>query len=104
VCWKEGAGVISETEPLRLGSNLSLDQAPPLRDALLARRGQPLSVDASDVERLSGPCFQVLASARLTWDADGQPFAFTNASPAFENSLALLGAADWTRPQEDFLP
>ncbi len=102
--WKEGAGVISETEPLRLGSNLSLDQAPLLRDALLARRGQPLAVDASDVERLSGPCFQVLASARLTWDADGQPFAFTNASPAFENGLALLGAADWTRPQEDFLP
>lgn len=96
--------MISETEPLRLGSNLSLDQAGPLRDALLTRRGSPLSVDASDVERLSGPCFQVLASARLTWDADGQPFAFTNASPAFENGLAQLGAADWTRPQEDFLP
>lgn len=95
---------MSDTEPLRLGTNLSLDQAGPLRDALLTRRGSPLAVDASDVERLSGPCFQVLASARLTWDADGQPFAITNASPAFENGLALLGAADWTRPQEDCLP
>ena len=96
--------MISETEPLKLGSNLSLNQAGPLRDTLLTLRGSPLAIDASDVERLSGPCFQVLASARLTWEADGQPFAFTNASPAFENGLALLGAADWTRPQEDFLP
>ena len=96
--------MISETETLKLGSNLSLDQAAPLRDLLLTRRGSPLAIDASDVERLSGPCFQVLASARLTWDADGQPFAFTNASPAFENGLVLMGAADWTRTQEDCLP
>jgi chemotaxis protein CheX len=96
--------VISETEPLKLGSNLSLNQAGPLRDTLLTLRGSPLAIDASDVERLSGSCFQVLASARLTWEADGQPFAFTNASPAFENGLALMGAADWTRTQEDCLP
>ena len=96
--------MITETEPLKLGANLSLDQAGALREALLTRRGAPRAVDASDVERLSGPCFQVLASARVTWDADGQPFEFTNASPAFENGLALLGATDWTRPQEDFLP
>lgn len=96
--------MISETEPLKLGSNLSLNQAGPLRDTLLTLRGSPLAIDASDVERLSGPCFQVLASARLTWEADGQPFAFTNASPAFENGLALMGSADWTRTQEDCLP
>ncbi len=94
----------TDTEPLKLGTNLSLDQAAPLRDALLGRRGGPLDLDASDVERLSGPCFQVLASARVTWDADGQPFAFSATSPAFESGLALLGAAEWIRPQEDRLP
>jgi chemotaxis protein CheX len=96
--------VTTNLEPLKLGSNLSIDQAGPLRDALLGRRGAPLDIDASDVERLSGPCFQVLASARVTWNADGQPLAFTTVSPAFENGLALMGAADWIRPQEDRLP
>jgi chemotaxis protein CheX len=96
--------VITQDEPLKLGSNLSLDQAGGLREALLSRRGAPLTIDASDVERLSGLCFQVLASARHTWDADGQPLAFTDASPSFENGLALMGAADWIRPQEDRLP
>lgn len=96
--------MITETEPFKLGSNLSLEQAAPLRDALLGRRGAPLGLDASDVERLSGTCFQVLASARLTWEADGQPFAFTAVSPAFETGLALMGAAEWIRPQEDCLP
>lgn len=91
-------------QPLRLQSNLSLDQAAPLREALLARRGAPLQIDASDVERLSGPCFQVLAAARLTWQADGHPLAFATPSTAFETGLALMGAADWTRPQEDVLP
>ncbi|HRD47693.1 MAG TPA: STAS domain-containing protein [Caulobacter sp.] len=93
-----------DIEPLKLGPILGLDQASPLRDALLGRRGAPLTLDASDVERLSGPCFQVLASARVTWDADGKPFAFSSVSPAFENGLALMGAADWIRPQEDCLP
>lgn len=94
----------TDTETLKLGSNLSLDQAAPLRDVLLGRRGAPLNLDASEVERLSGPCFQVLASARLTWDADGQPFAISATSPAFESGLALMGAAEWIRPQEDPLP
>ena len=90
-------------EPYRLSPNLSLDQAAPLRDALLALRGSALTIDASEVERLSGPCFQVLASARLTWDADGQPLAFTAASPAFEAGLALMGGAGWLPTQEDVL-
>ena len=92
------------SEPYRLSPNLSLDQAAPLREALLARRGAALTIDASEVERLSGPCFQVLASARLTWDADGQPLDFAAASPAFEAGLALMGAAAWLPAQEDILP
>lgn len=91
-------------QTFRLQPNLTLDQAAPLRDALLARRGAPLVIDASDVERLSGPCFQVLAAARKTWEADGQPVAFASPSTAFENGLVLMGAAGWTSTQEDTLP
>jgi len=90
-------------QSLRLQSNLSLDQAAPLRDALLARRGGPLEIDASEVERLSGPCFQVLAAARQTWAADGHPLAFATPSTAFESGLTLMGGADWIRTQEDIL-
>lgn len=90
-------------QPFRLQSNLSLDQAAPLREALLARRGAALQIDASEVERLSGPCFQVLAAARHTWAADGQPLAFAMPSTAFESGLALMGGADWIRTQEEIL-
>ncbi|WP_216361208.1 STAS domain-containing protein [Caulobacter mirabilis] len=92
------------TEPYKLPSNLSLDQAAPLREALLALRGAPLEIDASDVERLSGPCFQVLAAARKTWESDEQPFVFTAASPAFDKGLVLMGATAWISAQEDRLP
>ncbi len=91
-------------QSFRLQPNLGLDQAAPLREALLGLRGAPLTIDASEVERLSGPCFQVLASARRTWETDGQSFAFSSPSPAFDSGLALMGAAHWTSPQEDALP
>jgi len=95
---------VSAAEPFRLSPNLSLDQAAVLRESLLSRRGGALTIDASEVERLSGPCFQVLAAARLTWDVDGHPLEFTGASPAFTAGLALMGAADWTPAQEEVLP
>ena len=79
-------------DALRLPANLGLDQAAPLRESLLQRRGRPLEIDAGEVERLSGPCFQVRVSARKTWTADGQPLHIAVSSPAFENALALLGA------------
>lgn len=90
-------------DSFQLSSNLSIDQAAPLREALLSRRGSALTIDASEVERLSGPCFQVLASARMTWDADGHPLAFAAVSPAFEAGLALMGGTDWLPIQEDVL-
>ncbi len=84
----------------KLDARLTADHAGPLRDSLLAHRGGPLTLDAADVERLGGPCFQVLAAARKTWAADGQDLTFIQPSPAFAASLALLGAAGWA-PQED---
>ncbi len=85
---------------VKLDARLTADHAEPLRAALLAHRGSALALDAGDVERLGGPCFQVLAAARKTWAADGQTLTFTQPSPAFTAGLAVMGGADWM-PQED---
>ncbi len=84
----------------KLDARLTADQAGSLRDRLLAHRGGALTLDAGEVERLGGPCFQVLAAARKTWAADGQALTFIQPSPAFAAGLAVLGAAAWI-PQED---
>lgn len=84
----------------KLDARLTADHADTLRTALLGHRGAALTLDAGEVERLGGPCFQVLAAARKTWAADGQDLTFTQPSPAFAAGLAVLGAADWM-PQED---
>ena len=54
-----------------LDEMLDLNAAGPLRTALLVRRGADLAVDASAVQHLGAQCAQVLASAALTWAADG---------------------------------
>ena len=71
---------------------LDLTAAAPLASALLARRGTPLTVDASAVRKLGGLCLQVLLSARATWATDKIPFAVTKPSIAFQKSLAQFGA------------
>ena len=78
--------------PAPLPAVLDLKAATPLAALLLARRGTPLVVDGSAVERLGAQCLQVLLAARKTWDADGQPFQLANPSTAFIEALALLGA------------
>ncbi|WP_287799477.1 STAS domain-containing protein, partial [Acidiphilium sp.] len=62
------------TEQLMLDPILDLKAASPLAQALLARRGGDLRIDAGAVERLGGQCLQVLLSARATWEADGHAF------------------------------
>ena len=96
-------GLAADT--LTLDACLGPDQATPLHEALLRRRGAPLAVDASQVERIGALCFQVLASARRTWAADGRPLHFETPSPAFTAGLSLMGGSDWAHaPQEDRLP
>lgn len=85
---------------VKLDARLTADHAAPLREALLSHRGGALALDAAEVERLGGPCFQVLAAARKTWADDGQDLTFIQPSPAFAAGLAVLGATDWI-PQED---
>ncbi|MGA0605888.1 STAS domain-containing protein [Phenylobacterium sp. VNQ135] len=80
------------SEPLRLEPVLDLTAAAPLAQALTARRGQALVLDGSRVQRLGGPCLQVLLSAKATWDADGQSLTLSEPSPELTAALALMGA------------
>ena len=73
---------------------LDIRAADALKTGILAQRGQPLTLDASAVERLGGLCLQVLLSARATWEADGQPLTVTTGdSTTFSDQWAAFGAA-----------
>ena len=83
---------MSETHTLVLADSLDVTAAAPLHRDLLARRGQPVSLDGSNVRRIGGQCLQVLLSAQATWAADGQAFEIVDATPEFTDGLALLGS------------
>jgi len=73
---------------------LDIRAAAPLKAEILGLRGQPLTLDASAVERLGGLCLQVLLSARSTWAADGQALTVTTGdATAFSDQWAAFGAA-----------
>ena len=80
---------------LKLRPILDLTAAEPLKAEFLALRGQPVSIDASDVDRIGGLCLQVLMSAHKTWSRDAMPFAFGKSSPGFEDCMAQLGASSF---------
>ena len=63
-----------------------------LRNDLAERRGAPLEVDASNVQRVGGLGLQVLLSAARAWAADGQLLAITRRSDSFTEMLRLTGA------------
>ncbi len=71
---------------------LGLTEAEPLAALLLSRRGTPLILDGSAVERLGAQCLQVLLAARQTWETDGQPFRIETPSHAFTEAAHIFGA------------
>jgi chemotaxis protein CheX len=77
---------------MRLSSILDLRAAGPLKAEFTSVRGARLEVDASDVERLGGLCLQVIIAAAAAWREDGAEFRIVNPSPAFLESLKILGA------------
>lgn len=71
---------------------LDLGAAERLHARLMDLRGQPLDIDASQVERLGGLCLQVLISARNTWRTDGKSAVVSQASTAFDDAWAMFAA------------
>jgi chemotaxis protein CheX len=82
-------------DTLILAPLLDLNAAEPLKADLLALRGQPLTLDASAVERLGGLCLQVLLAARRTWAADDVNLRLGSVSDSFADQWAAFGAPDF---------
>jgi chemotaxis protein CheX len=72
--------------------------APSIKDMLLARRGNAIVVDASQVRRVGIQSLQVLIAAARTWQADEQSYRVRGASADLLETIALIGL-----PHEDLL-
>ena len=79
--------------PAVLPAVLGLTEAGPLAALLLTRRGAPLVIDGSAVDRVGAQCLQVLLAAQQTWQADQQSFQIAAPSAAFTEALAAFGAS-----------
>jgi chemotaxis protein CheX len=76
---------------LRLPVSLDLPAARPLAAALIERRGQPITIDASAVGQIGAQCVQVLLSAKRTWQADGVSLSIVNCAARLIEDLKLIG-------------
>jgi chemotaxis protein CheX len=96
------AGSQPAAAKLQLEPVLDLGAAERLHARLMELRGQPLEIDASQVERLGGLCLQVLISARNTWQADGHSAVIGQASNTFEDAWAMFAAPGFNEPPQAF--
>lgn len=90
----EAAGTASQDPAADFGlpSMLDLTAASGLRAALGPLLKQRLiQIDASQVERMSTPCVQVLLSAAGSADAAKAQFRIVEASEAFRSAISELG-------------
>jgi anti-anti-sigma regulatory factor len=86
------------TERFLLPARLDSSGAIPLVQALQMRRGQPLCLDASEVEVIGALALEVIIAAARQWAADDQPFSLAAPSKRFCatcTSLGLCSDAPW---------
>lgn len=62
-----------------------------LIETLQKKRGAPLTINASKVNRVGIQCIQVLIAALTTWSDDEMTFRITHPSAALLNALELVG-------------
>ena len=70
---------------------LDASAAAAVKDMLLARRGNALVVDASQVRRVGAQSLQILIASARTWQADGMSYCVTNSSSELLDTIALIG-------------
>lgn len=81
------------SNPVQLASTLDLLAAGPLCEQLRERLNSDASfeLDASEVERVSTACLQLLVAASLAARTRGGAVRFSKPSPALSQALADLG-------------
>lgn len=80
-------------EVIELSKVLDLVAAPALLEHFLQCKEQDILVDAQQVQRLGAQCFQILLSAKKTWETGGHGLSLGNPSPAFTEAVALMGGS-----------
>lgn len=86
------------SEVFALPNRLDSSGAVPLIQALLARRGQPVTLDASGVELVGALALEVIVAAGRQWEADRHPLIVARPSERFSNAcdaLGLCASAPW---------
>lgn len=76
---------------LKLPATMDVARARAMVDDLMSRRGAPLSIDGSAVERVSALAVEVLIAGERQWAADDQPFGIAPMSPALSDAWSGLG-------------
>lgn len=85
------AGAKQRPRRLQLAQDLDGSQVQSLLDLLEKKRGNPLAINASKVERLGAPCAQVLVAAAKTWRTEMQTLQIVHPSSGFTEALELMG-------------
>ncbi len=85
------AGAKKRPRRLQLTQDLDSSQVQSLLDQLAKKRGNPLQINASKVERLGAPCAQVLVAAARTWREEMQVLQIVQPSASFNEGLDLMG-------------
>jgi chemotaxis protein CheX len=81
---------------VQLATTLDLEASQPLRRALLSAinsKKKVISVDASQVQRVTTPCIQVLVAADSYAASKKKEFRLLQPSPYLQQALADMGLA-----------
>jgi chemotaxis protein CheX len=76
---------------LKLPQTMDVARARSLYDDLFRRRGSPLTIDASQVEKASALAIEVLIAAARQWRSDGISFDIKTPSHAMLETWGGLG-------------
>lgn len=84
---------VADAQSMPLPARFDAAAVPDLLERLLAERGADLTLDADEVEKITGPALQLLVSAFRTWREDGVRLRLSNPSPYLMTALDKLGFA-----------
>jgi chemotaxis protein CheX len=93
ICKRSRSLSLVAARVIELPENLDMPIAAQLVEAFSKHAGEPLTVDASRVQRLGASCLQVLLAAARSWKVGGDALTLRDPSPRFLEDLNLLGLA-----------